>query len=130
MFLHSFRSIMPFLFGFGSAQFRRWIVDLIPFEFVQKPRRIVDFIDRETRTILETKKRALEQGDKAVVEQVGEGRDILSTLCGFLRSNPGCALFIESSKVRANMAASNEDRISDEEVMAHISYAIILPGAR
>ena len=122
---------MPFLFNFGSSQFRRWVVERIPFEFIQKPRRIVDLIDHETRTILETKKRALEQGDKAVLEQVGEGRDILSTLCE-------CHLLVSIErvvltcieKVRANMAASDEDKISDEEVMAHISYAPAILGPK
>lgn len=78
--LAPFRLIMPYLFNLGSDKFRRWVVEHAPFHFVQHPRRIVDTITLETNKILETKKRAFEQGDKAVLEQVGEGRDILSTL--------------------------------------------------
>ena len=78
-----FRLIMPYLFNFGSARFRRWVVEHAPFYFVQHPRRIIDTIALETDKILETKKRALEQEDKVVLEQVGEGRDILSTLRGY-----------------------------------------------
>lgn len=41
-------------------------------------------MDETSNAILSAKRKALEKGDDAVVHQVGEGRDIMSILSGFL----------------------------------------------
>lgn len=84
--LAPFRAFLPTLFSLGSPEFRRWIVEHLPFSFVQKPCKIIDIMDRETQMILKTRKRALEQGDEEVKKQVSDGKDVLGTLCGCICS--------------------------------------------
>ena len=43
--------------------------------------KIVDTMWREATNIYRAKKKALEQGDEAVVREIGEGKDLLSILC-------------------------------------------------
>jgi hypothetical protein len=47
---------------------------------------IIDTIDRTTADIWKEKKRLFAQGDKCVVNELGEGRDILSILREFIIS--------------------------------------------
>ena len=42
---------------------------------------IADVMNRTAQTVFESKRSALKMGDEAVLEQVGDGRDILSALC-------------------------------------------------
>ncbi|EED84244.1 predicted protein [Postia placenta Mad-698-R] len=65
-----------------------------------------DAMDAHSKRIFEQKKQALAQGDKAVLNQVGEGKDILSRL------------------MQANMAASEEDRLSENELLGQMSTFI------
>ena len=73
--------------------------------------------------IVEERKAALSKGDEAVLHQVGEGKDIMSVCRKFLSAsgtsdddNDG-GLYA----VRANMAAAAKDRLSDDELLAHMS---------
>ena len=47
---------------------------------MKEMRDVIDTLARKTREVYYEKKRALEEGDNAVVHQVGEGKDILSVL--------------------------------------------------
>jgi hypothetical protein len=73
---------------------------------------------------IEQKKRALAEGDEATMRQVGEGNDIMSILCGLSPSNhcaypyPNLTL---NYLVRANMEASNEEALSDAEIIGQMS---------
>jgi hypothetical protein len=64
----------------GPAWFRRFIVDLLPFKNVKRLRDIVDVMHSTATDILESKKRALKEGDEALSRQVGRGKDIMSIL--------------------------------------------------
>ncbi|KAI0718779.1 cytochrome P450 [Cerioporus squamosus] len=59
---------------------RRKIIDLIPHNGVQKAKSVVDTIHRRSVEIYQEKKRALEEGDEKVTQQIGEGKDIMSIL--------------------------------------------------
>ncbi|KIM41635.1 hypothetical protein M413DRAFT_72029 [Hebeloma cylindrosporum] len=91
------------LFKLGSPKFRRFIVDLIPWKNPHQLRDISDVIHDTSVEIINSKKRALEEGDEALARQIGEGKDILSIL------------------MRANMDASEEDRLTDEELTGQIA---------
>jgi len=71
---------------FGTPKFRRFIVDLIPWKTLHQVRDIVDIMHHTSVEIINSKKRALEQGDEAVARQIGQGKDIISILStyGFL----------------------------------------------
>ena len=55
----------------------------IPFQRVKRCLEIVDHLDTVSRDILKNKKDALEKNDEAVLEQMDEGKDIMSVLRGF-----------------------------------------------
>ena len=72
--------LLPTLVKIGSPGFRRYIVDLLPWKNAHRLRDNIDVMDRTCVEIFESKKQALEEGDEAVVEQMGQGKDITSIL--------------------------------------------------
>jgi len=64
----------------GTSKFRRFIVDLIPWKTLHQVRDVMDVIHHTAVEIINSKKRALEQGDETVARQIGEGKDIISIL--------------------------------------------------
>ena len=72
--------LSPYAIQFGSPQLRRRILDIIPNADLQKLKRIVDTMFNGATKIFELKKKALEAGDEATVQQIGEGKDIMSIL--------------------------------------------------
>ncbi|PPR03959.1 hypothetical protein CVT24_008314 [Panaeolus cyanescens] len=87
----------------GSPAFRRMLVNLIPYKPFHIMRDLVDTLHNASYSIYQSKKKALFAGDGEVVDQISEGKDILSIL------------------MRENMKASQEDRLSEEEIYAQIS---------
>lgn len=69
----------------GPPRFRRFLVDLLPFENARRLRDIVDIIHNTSVEILEAKKRALWEGDEVVAKQIGRGKDIISILSEFFQ---------------------------------------------
>ena len=59
---------------------RRKFMEWVPSKLLQQAREIVDTMDRTSNMIFAEKKRALEEGEEAVVRQVGKGKDIMSIL--------------------------------------------------
>ena len=72
--------LLPTLNRIGSPRFRRFVVDSLPWKPVRETREIVDILHETSVEIFESKKAALEAGDEAVKQQVGEGKDLLSIL--------------------------------------------------
>lgn len=99
--------LLPWLIKIGSPNFRRFLVNHLPWRSMEKLSEIVDIMDNTARRVLESKKAALDMGDEAVLQRVGEGKDILSTL------------------LRANMSCSAENRLPDSEIVAQISIMIV-----
>ena len=64
----------------GTPKFRRFIFDLLPWKTLHQLRDISDVIHNTAVEIINSKKRALEDGDEAVARQVGQGKDILNIL--------------------------------------------------
>lgn len=60
-------------------------MDLLPWKNAHRLRDIIDVMDKTCVEIFESKKRALEEGDEAVVEKIGRGKDIISILGQFKR---------------------------------------------
>ncbi|KAI0692676.1 cytochrome P450 [Cerioporus squamosus] len=104
--LMKYRIILPALCKYTSPGFRRWVLERIPWEPLQKIRRIVDTMDAMSRDIYEAKMAALREGEEAVVQQVSEGKDILSKL------------------LQANMAASDADKLPDDQLIAQITTIV------
>ncbi|KAI0657156.1 cytochrome P450 [Cubamyces menziesii] len=103
----AFHQLLPWLVRVGPPSFRRKLVEMAPFGVVQRLRQIIDTIHARSIGIIDEKKAALEQGDEALKEQVGEGKDLMSVL------------------LRANMSASAEDMLTDEELVAQVSGLVM-----
>ncbi|KZP05461.1 cytochrome P450 [Athelia psychrophila] len=104
--LNIFRRMTPYLVKLGPARLRRFLVGLIPSADVRKLCGIVDFMHDTSVGIIASKRAALERGDEAVVQQVGRGGDIMSIL------------------LKANMRASEDDRLPEEELVGQMTTLI------
>ncbi|KAI1798436.1 cytochrome P450 [Ganoderma leucocontextum] len=100
------RRLLPRLVKIGSPQFWRRIVELVPFQSVRKLRDIIDMMDRTARRIVAERKEALHCGEDTIMQQIGEGKDILSRL------------------LRVNEESSEGETISDEEIVGQVSTLV------
>ena len=88
---------------------------------------ISDAMHARSVRIINEKRAALAGGDEALKQQVGEGKDIMSVLRESFRAPANCSrgMFRSPSApgciVRANMSASEADRLTDEELIAQVS---------
>ncbi|KAI0930907.1 hypothetical protein AcV7_004962 [Taiwanofungus camphoratus] len=98
--------LLPYVSWIGSPSFQRRVIDMFPHKGVQKLKSIIDIMDQKSVSIFEAKKLALQQGDEAVLRQVGEGKDIMSIL------------------MKANMVASEGDRLPENELIAQMTTLI------
>ncbi|KAJ3743770.1 cytochrome P450 [Lentinula detonsa] len=101
-------NVLPRVVWIGSPGFRRLIVNSLPWKDVHQIRDIVDYMWEVATEIYENKKRAFKMGDEAVAQQIGRGKDIISVL------------------MRANMKASNEEKIQDKDVISQTAMARVL----
>ncbi|KAI0072184.1 cytochrome P450 [Panus rudis PR-1116 ss-1] len=104
--LAKYQLLLPHIRRMTSPAFQRKMIDYIPIPDLKKVRDIVDVLERRSKEIYEAKKAALKAGDAAVSQQIGEGKDIMSIL------------------LRANMEASDEDKLPEEEVTAQMSLLL------
>ncbi|KAJ3808379.1 cytochrome P450 [Lentinula aff. lateritia] len=92
-------NVLPYVSWIGTAKFRRFVVNLLPWKDLHHLRDMVDYMHNIAEEIYEDKRRAFETGDEAVEQQIGRGKDLISIL------------------MRENMKASTEDRLQDIEVI-------------
>ncbi|KAH8991720.1 cytochrome P450 [Lactarius akahatsu] len=97
-FLTSTRSSIP--------QFSKLVGRMLPWPKLNHLMDISETMNAGARRIYEAKKRLLELGDDATIKQVGDGKDILGLLM------QTCA------------AESENDRPSEEEVLAHMTLLV------
>ncbi|OJT06838.1 Cytochrome P450 3A9 [Trametes pubescens] len=107
MQLNFLRRIVPYLPDIGSPWLKRKLVELFPNKNVQKLLYITDIVHAKSVEIYQEKKRMIEQGDEALKHKVGEGKDLMSIL------------------LRANMAASEDDRLPEEELIGQVATFIV-----
>ncbi|KIP07530.1 hypothetical protein PHLGIDRAFT_414123 [Phlebiopsis gigantea 11061_1 CR5-6] len=81
----------------------RHAIPWIPFPALQDMKKLVDTLDDTSREIYKQKKLALVGGNEELKIGVEEGRDLMGVL------------------LRANMEASEEDRLPEEEIIAQMS---------
>ncbi|KAG5647023.1 hypothetical protein H0H81_007973 [Sphagnurus paluster] len=72
--------LLPTLIKIGTPKLQRALLHSVPLKKMKKLIRIVDILDKTSNKILDGKKQALEKGDEAVEQQVGQGKDIISIL--------------------------------------------------
>lgn len=72
--------ILPLVHNIGTPKFRRWAIDMIPWKSLKEMRDITDVMQFAADDVVESKKRAMKEGEEAVARQVGGGKDIISIL--------------------------------------------------
>jgi hypothetical protein len=114
--------LLPTLVKLGPPRFRRFLVNLLPFKIIRRLRNTIDIMHNTSVEILQAKRRALQEGDEAVEKQIGRGRDIMSILSKQLSSCrfPSSLNFSSISSVKANMEASEGDKLTEEEVLGQV----------
>ncbi|CCM01003.1 uncharacterized protein FIBRA_03051 [Fibroporia radiculosa] len=101
------RLMVPYLMRVGPAAFRRFVLNFVPDGDVQRFKSIVDTMESQSRAIFEKKKAALLQGEEAVLQQVGEGKDIISIL------------------MRANASSSEAEGLPEDQIIAQMSTLVL-----
>ncbi|KAI9069463.1 cytochrome P450 [Trametes sanguinea] len=101
------QQFLPSAVKIGSGSFRRKVVERIPHPIARRMIQISDTLEAQSVKLINDKKAALAQGDEGLKQQVGEGKDIMSVL------------------LRANMNAADEDRLTDDELVAQVSTLVL-----
>lgn len=78
--LHMIRLLATCLPESTPKAVQRQLANWLPNKHMQKLREIVATMEEHSKAIFASKKQALEKGDKDVVHQMEEGKDILSIL--------------------------------------------------
>nr|VWO98257.1 Putative tyrosine-protein kinase AmsA (EC (Amylovoran biosynthesis membrane-associated protein AmsA) [Ganoderma boninense] len=81
-----------------------WLLSLIPSKDMRRMLKITDTMRKHSQRIIDEKKAALKKGNDALKRAVGEGKDIM---------------------IRANMAAGDKEKMTDEEILAQTSTFIL-----
>ncbi|KAI0359964.1 cytochrome P450 [Trametes cingulata] len=101
------RFFLPFVHYLGPPRFRRWLLELVPHKGVQRLKGIVDIMHSRSVELYREKKAAALRGDESLSDRVAGGKDVMSVL------------------LKANLQASEEDKLPDEEVLAQMSTFIL-----
>ncbi|OJT12108.1 Docosahexaenoic acid omega-hydroxylase CYP4F3 [Trametes pubescens] len=101
--MHGMQQYLPLFEAIVPAGWRRGIAERIPVRALREMIQIVDTLRTRSAAIFAEKKRALLAGNEALKEQVGEGKDLMSIL------------------LKANMEASVEDKMPEDELVGQMS---------
>ena len=79
---------------------------------------LIDIFHNTSVEIYEAKKHAFQQGNE-LAAQIGQGKDIITILSTQI-SFPSSQVLTKILSVRENMKASEEEKLSDAELLAQI----------
>ncbi|KAI3607724.1 cytochrome p450 [Moniliophthora roreri] len=99
--------VLPWLTNFIPARMLRTLSFYWPSSNLHQGRELSDYMWQLSLEIYHEKMQALNQGDQAVVEQIGKGKDIMSVL------------------INENLKASEEDRLDEGELIGQVSRTLI-----
>lgn len=101
---------------------RTLIMNITPWKALHEVRDMVNYMHEISVEIYHEKKRALEEGDEAVVRQIGQGKDLLSILREYSCLISRTLSFRVRYAVRENMKVSIEDKLEEEEIIAQVEF--------
>ncbi|KAI9440829.1 cytochrome P450 [Lactarius indigo] len=101
-----YRNLFPYVHKVFHPRVLKLVGRMLPWPKLNHLMDISETMNTEARRIYEMKKRLLELGDDATVKQIGDGKDILSLL------------------MQACVTESENDRPSEEEVLAHVTLLL------
>ncbi|THH32685.1 hypothetical protein EUX98_g1502 [Antrodiella citrinella] len=97
---------LPLVSWLGTPAFHRRVAEMLPLPRLHRTIEIVDTLENKSKEILAQKRALLAQGDGALEQQVGEGKDIMTVL------------------LKENMHASGDEKMSDTEILGHMTALI------
>ncbi|KAJ3783409.1 cytochrome P450 [Lentinula aff. detonsa] len=100
--------ILPLTIKLFPTRVRVFLMNAIPWKALHDVRDMVNYMHQLSVDIYKEKKRALEEGDEAVIRQIGKGKDLLSIM------------------VKENMKADSEDKLEEAEIVAQSAMSRIL----
>ncbi|KAI0631050.1 cytochrome P450 [Trametes polyzona] len=100
------RQFVPFVKNLGPSWLGRWIIDRLPIRSLRQMIHISDTLYEGSLKLFLAKKAALEAGESA------DAKDIMSNLG-------------VNDTVRANVSASDEERLPDEQIIAQTTSIIL-----
>ncbi|KAJ7932189.1 cytochrome P450 [Mycena leptocephala] len=95
--------LLPLLLRTTPASFRRWMIDYIPLRDLWLARDLVNAMEDNSKNILAKKKATISGDDATLLEQIGQGKDIMSLL------------------MRASAKATPENRLSEQEFLGQMN---------
>lgn len=76
--LQIWRPLLPLVVSYVPLAIRRALAPYVPIPAWGKMLSIIQAMDTQSKNVFYGKKQALEKGDEALKQQIGEGRDIMS----------------------------------------------------
>lgn len=119
--------LLPLAVKIGTPRFQRFVVDILPWKNLHEFRDIIDVFHETSVEIIETKRRALAEGDEVVARQIGQGKDVISILCTcsfFSIVMFGVSDWLPSLLVRENGKLTADDRMSESELLGQVGYVV------
>ncbi|KAJ3889725.1 cytochrome P450 [Lentinula edodes] len=95
--------LLPLAVKILPSSVRTFIMNITPWKTLHDVRDMVNYMHDLSVEIYKEKRRALEEGDEAVVKQIGKGKDLLSIM------------------MKENMKADDEDKLEETEIIAQMS---------
>ena len=77
-------------------------------------------MENRSREIIAEKKAQLKRGDAALAHEIGEGKDIMS-ICRTPSLASSTFQTLNINVVKANMAAADNEKMTDDEIQAQMS---------
>ncbi|TFY56428.1 hypothetical protein EVJ58_g7653 [Rhodofomes roseus] len=100
LFLPQLRAIVP-------ARLRGVLGSIVPIATARDMKRNADLVAQKSQKIYNSKKRAFQEGDEAIGEQIGQGKDIMNIL------------------MRANMSLSDKNGLPEYELVSQMSTLVL-----
>ncbi|KAJ3973500.1 cytochrome P450 [Lentinula raphanica] len=100
--------LLPLAVKILPTNIRTLIMNILPWKTLHDVRDMSNYMHQLSVDIYEEKKRALEEGDEAVINQIGKGKDLLSIM------------------MKDNMKAASEDRLEEAEIIGQSGMSRIL----
>ncbi|KAJ3797629.1 cytochrome P450 [Lentinula aff. detonsa] len=98
--------LLPLALKVLPTNVRTFIMNITPWRALHDVRDMVNYMHELSVEIYQDKKRALKEGDEAVIKQIGKGKDLLSIM------------------MKENMKADSEDKLEEAEIIAQVSTFI------
>jgi hypothetical protein len=123
------RTLFPYIHGKFHPKLLKFLGQTLPWRSLNHLIKVVDSINASARGIYDTQKRLLKSTDDSPVKKIGDGKDIISLLSAsiYLPFSP-VGVLSNTAEVQANATTSVEDRLSEEEILAQMTYALIDSG--